>query len=266
MFKYSITISGNTLAELYASAAEIAARDPAPFETSNGYVITPATRPAASETAPAASTDDEGQADPNAPEYDIAGTPWDKRIHASTKTRNEDGTWRRRRNLSDVAYNSVMAELSQRGGPGTQPAAPPVAAAPAVPASPAAPVGIVDDGPVTIPPAPAVPAPVMAAPAATAPAVPPAPAIPAPPVPEAPAAPVAAAPVTETPAPPVAGGMPFNVLMPKLSDAMKAGKFTDDALKGWLAQWELTSIMQLQSDPIKAQQFYNWLKQSNLVD
>lgn len=42
---------------------------------------------------------------------DAAGTPWDERIHASTKTTNKDGTWTRRRNTPDATFDTVMAEL-----------------------------------------------------------------------------------------------------------------------------------------------------------
>lgn len=48
---------------------------------------------------------------------DTEGLPWDKRIHASSKAFNKDGTWRTRRNLDETIHNAVRAELlAKRGG------------------------------------------------------------------------------------------------------------------------------------------------------
>lgn len=44
-------------------------------------------------------------------ETDINGIAWDERIHSSSKALNADKTWRRRKNITDEAYNAVMAEL-----------------------------------------------------------------------------------------------------------------------------------------------------------
>lgn len=276
---FSLTVTGRTLDELYSNAANVAnayfGRSPqtvqvsvsdtgaltAAIETTNGYTITPAV------PAGPGQTDDEGAPDASAPEFDSAGTPWDKRIHASTKTRKEDGTWTKRRGTSDVFYATVMAELAGKSA-GQQPAAAPAAP---VTASPAAPVGIVDSGPVVIPQAAVVPAPVMAAPAAAIPAVPPAPVVAAP-VEQAPATPVAADPAAQ----PVAAaeqlpGMGFDVFMPKVAQAMQAGKFDQPTLDGWVKNpapngWGLASIGQLAADRMKTQQFYDWLKGSDLID
>lgn len=218
-----------------------------------------------SDTAPANTvSDDDDNAVPSAdaPAFDKAGIPWDKRIHSSSKATNEDGTWRKRRNLSDVTYAAVMAELTQTTA-GTAPSTPPTP-----PASPG-PAGDVGGSAPTIPAAPAVPAP----PPANAPAIPTAPAAPAPAVPTPPAAPVPvpAAPAVETvtPPPPAAqGGMLFKDFMPKVSDAIKAGRFSNDDLSRWLADWGLANVGQLTTDPAKTEQFYNWLRsaQPPLVD
>ncbi len=48
---------------------------------------------------------------PTAPELDLDGLPWDERIHASTKTTIKNGTWKRKRGISEDLYNSVVAEL-----------------------------------------------------------------------------------------------------------------------------------------------------------
>lgn len=262
MSKISITFAGDTIDELYSTVATfMSGRSLAVAVTDSGNLKAQVTSAAPAEQAEpgeVTSTD----------EFDRAGIPWDARIHASTRGVNQDGTWKRRRNTDDVYYASIMAELAQRVA-GQQPSAPP--AAPAAPASPA-PVGIVDNGPVVIPPVPAAPAtvpatpaPPMAAPVAAAPAIPPAPAAAVPAVPEAPAAPVAA-PVTEAPAPVPVGGMQFKDFMPRVSAAINAGKFDNNALKGYLQQWGLTDITQLATDPTKVEAFYNWLKTANLID
>ena len=44
-------------------------------------------------------------------ERDKNGTPWDERIHSNAKSKNADGTWRKRKGLDDATYAAVMAEL-----------------------------------------------------------------------------------------------------------------------------------------------------------
>lgn len=56
-----------------------------------------------------------------ATEVDAAGTPWDERIHASTKTTVADGTWKKKRGVADEVYASVMAELTGNDQSGTLP-------------------------------------------------------------------------------------------------------------------------------------------------
>lgn len=127
----------------------------------------PAETVAAIKAAAGLAADGEPMAPAPAGNVDSAGTPWDERIHASTKTTNKDGTWTRRRNTPDEVFNAVMAELK---GASTTPPAPepePTAAeaftpppavviAPTVPPVPQA---------TTVAPPPA-PAPVIPAPAA----------------------------------------------------------------------------------------------------
>lgn len=43
---------------------------------------------------------------------DVTGCPWDARIHSSTKSKCQDGTWKRKKGISDVLYHQVMAELN----------------------------------------------------------------------------------------------------------------------------------------------------------
>lgn len=49
-------------------------------------------------------------------DVDKEGMPWDERIHAGSKEKNKDGTWRRRRNLQDSDYERVAAELRALSG------------------------------------------------------------------------------------------------------------------------------------------------------
>lgn len=87
---------------------------------------------------------------------DSNGHEWDERVHASTKTKNKDGSWKRRKGVDDVEYANILA--SKAPAPAL-----PVVNAPTIPTTPAAYT-------------PAIPA------AALPPAAPPVPAAPLPPV------------------------------------------------------------------------------------
>lgn len=114
-------------------------------------------------------------------EVDKSGLPWDGRIHsgpADKRPQNADGTWRKKRGVSDDEVAAVEAELRAALN------------APAAAPAPAAPVAPIAEAPAApVPPAP---------PAAPVPASPPAAPVPASPPP----APVAAAPVPAPAAPP----------------------------------------------------------------
>lgn len=43
---------------------------------------------------------------------DSAGTPWDERIHAGTKSTVTGGTWTRKKKITDELFNQVMAEIN----------------------------------------------------------------------------------------------------------------------------------------------------------
>lgn len=75
-------------------------------------------------------------------ELDSKGMPWDNRIHAESKGKIADGTWRKKRNLDPTLLATVEAELRQlMGAPGVTPLAPTTAPiAPTPPLAPAAPV------------------------------------------------------------------------------------------------------------------------------
>jgi hypothetical protein len=269
MPRYSFAVSAETLDELYSSVAAFLDNRPTALPASVQVSVGPSGGLTASlapvnvPAPPAEPGDDDGVASADAPAFDKAGTPWDKRIHSSSKAINEDGTWRKRRNLADITYTTVMAELAQQT-PGALPAAPPVvpstpavpevpsipvpASIPAVPASP----GVVDQGPIPVP----TPAVVSIPPVATSVAIP--------------AAPVAAVPAVPEAAP-VAVPSNFGQMMVKVAEAMKAGKFTSDQLNAWVTSpapegWGMANINQFSADPAKTDLFLNWLRGAGLVE
>lgn len=75
----------------------------------------------------------------NPPAHDSKGLPWDERIHSSTKGQNQDGSWKKRRNVDDATVASVEAAL--RGGVAPPPPPPALAAAPPPPPPPTAGTG-----------------------------------------------------------------------------------------------------------------------------
>ncbi len=83
-------------------------------------------------------------------DLDAKGMPWDNRIHAESKGKIADGTWRKKRNLDPTVLATVEAELRQLMGAPAAPLAPTTAPiAPTPPLAPAAPVTA------NLPPAPA---------------------------------------------------------------------------------------------------------------
>lgn len=100
-------------------------------------------------------------------DLDAKGLPWDNRIHAESKAKIADGTWRSKRNLDPALKASVEAELRQLMGvaPGV-----PLAPAATFPVQPAAPVTTPTAGPASS--AVAVPAPPPAAPVVQPPPAP----------------------------------------------------------------------------------------------
>lgn len=53
--------------------------------------------------------------DAGAPDFDSAGMPWDERIHASSRATVADGTWRKKRGVSDELVAEVETELAVKG-------------------------------------------------------------------------------------------------------------------------------------------------------
>lgn len=173
-------------------------------------------------------TPEVAQAPASPSDLDAKGLPWDARIHAETKAKNKDGTWRTRRNLAPGVLDAVTAEL--RGS-----------------AAPAATAG-------------SVPPPVASPVAAVAPPPPPPAAPVAPPPPPPAAAPTAGA----VPPPPPPAGQPASVLpgdgtqpltfpavMKRISGAMNAGTLTKAQLDKILADSGVASPMALNSQPDK---------------
>jgi len=98
--------SGNTCAPLPAGVAPIVA---API------ALPPVNLGPASSAAPVT---------PAGVELDAKGIPWDNRIHADSKNKIADGTWRKKRNLDPATVATVEAELRTLMGAPVVPLAP----------------------------------------------------------------------------------------------------------------------------------------------
>lgn len=86
-------------------------------------------------------------------DVDKAGLPWDGRIHASTRAKNADGTWRMRRGIEAALAAAVTGELRQTMAPVVpQPPAPSASTAPAIPKPPFVPSVVTPVPPATITP------------------------------------------------------------------------------------------------------------------
>lgn len=91
--------------------------------------------PPAAAPVPSAGADVAPPAPTNA--LDAQGLPWDQTIHASTKTKNADGTWRQKRGVDPALYEKRVAELRALvaiPAPGTAAPIPPAAGSVPVPA------------------------------------------------------------------------------------------------------------------------------------
>lgn len=203
-------------------------------------------------------------------ELDKNGLPWDERIHAGTKAKNADGSWRQRRGLNDeglvkrveaelrqlVANNATSAaplsptpaqpvegaELSSNMTAGVSATASPVTApAVSVPPAPSVATVVVPPPPVTPATPPAVPAPPALAGAPT-PTIPPAPPVP---------------PAASTPAPEVN----FYQLMDMITKAISGGRLTDVQINEQMAFEGIqpTEIGLLAGDAVKTQAVANRL-------
>ena len=95
-------------------------------------------------------------------DLDKTGLPWDGRIHAESKAKIADGTWRKKRGVDPALVATVEAELRQVMG-----------AAPAAPLAPVAPIPAPQAATVTMPTAPVAPVAPPPPPAPLAQAAPP---------------------------------------------------------------------------------------------
>ncbi|RUW55631.1 hypothetical protein EOA32_01020 [Mesorhizobium sp. M1A.F.Ca.ET.072.01.1.1] len=85
--------------------------------------------------------DDNGPVNPNAPNVDKNGLPWDERIHSGNKEMTDKGVWRKRRGVSAETVTAVEAELRAKMAVAGNAAAPAPAAPQPVPMpQPVAPV------------------------------------------------------------------------------------------------------------------------------
>jgi len=155
-------------------------------------------------------------------ERDSKGMPWDGRIHASSKAKVADGSWRYKRGIDDAVIAPIEAEIRAALG------APAVAAAPV--GSAFAPHPFYEQ-----------PVAVVAPPAA-------------PPVPSAAPAPVVApppvAPVAVPVAPPAAVvGMTYEMLMAALPPKIVSGELTAAQMQEACEQYGVPSVASLAQRP-----------------
>ncbi len=159
----------------------------------------------------------------NGIEVDASGLPWDGRIHASTRSKTQDGNWKMRRGVDDDIVSAVLNELRQTMG--------------------MAPTEVVPPTPLTPPPAQ-----VFAQPAAQVPPPPFAP-------PVAPPAPPAATLPTEIPQVGTATGaspseqITFPKLMQKITAAFAAKTLDQAAIGAAVQAAGLPSLPMLASRP-----------------
>ena len=168
-------------------------------------------------------------------EYDSKGMPWDGRIHASSKNKVADGSWRYKRNCDEATIAQIEAELRATMG------APAVAAGGAAPAFGPHPFF---DGTAAVPPVPAaVPAAPAVVPVAPAPVV-------APPPAASVAVPVAAAAGIAPAATPAAGvGLTYESLIAALPAKITSGELTATQLQEACEKFGVASIGSLAARP-----------------
>lgn len=91
-------------------------------------------------------------------ELDTAGLPWHADIHASSKTKNDDGTWRKKRGVDKATVTRVEAELRQvQAAPAPVNSTPPPSAAIPSPSAAVVPPAMTAAQPASPPPGIPVP-------------------------------------------------------------------------------------------------------------
>lgn len=157
-------------------------------------------------------------------ELDIHGLPWDARIHASSRARNVDNSWRTKRNCDQALVASVTAELrTVMGIPlGNVPASFPIPASPVPAASPIVQAATHAVPPVSLGNVPLPPAPPVAPPSAPATASPP------------------TVLIAQEPT-----GLTFAQLVPQITSRFNDGRLTQEVVTAVLGQVGLPSLPSL---------------------
>ena len=153
--------AGPTLADVGLAPAAAFGVPPAPLAVSTPAIAAASTVAPPPPASIAPTTTTPGVASSAAGvDLDTKGLPWDGRIHADSKNKIADGTWRKKRNLDPALLAQVEAELRQVMGATGAPLASTVA--PSVPTPPPVPVAPVtanlptaSASPVVAPPPPA---------------------------------------------------------------------------------------------------------------
>lgn len=119
-FSVTIPMTAHALTALSRFAAELAAGGSDTAQPVRTFeVVTPTQAPAVVEA------DDADDQPTDGTGLDSQGIPWDARIHASTKTKLQDGSWKIRRNLDPKTVAEVLDELKGRKGDPVQSDVPP---------------------------------------------------------------------------------------------------------------------------------------------
>lgn len=79
------------------------------------------------------------EATPSEGDVDSFGTPYDKRIHSSSKKQTQEGRWKKRKGVDDETFKSVMNEITGQAQQAPATPAAPVAEAASTPAAPTQP-------------------------------------------------------------------------------------------------------------------------------
>ncbi len=202
--------------------AAVAPVPTAPVESTDGAPAptTAFAQPAATAPLPAAPAAPLTVSPAASGERDSKGMPWDGRIHASSKAKVADGSWRYKRGVDDTVIAPIEAEIRAALG------APAVAVGGAAPAFGAHPFFEQPAPAAAVPPAPipAAPAPVVAPPPAASVAVP-------------------------VPPPAAIAGMTYDMLMAALPPKIVSGELTAAQMQEACEQYGVPSIAALAQRP-----------------
>lgn len=126
--KFSLTITDATQDELFNLARYLNGGIPAPMNSTSSAALTVSASPPQYTATPSDNHQqadaEDGPANPNPPQFDNTGLPWDERIHAKTKAFNADGSWRGRRGVDKSVAAAIEAQLRAGNAPAPQYTAP----------------------------------------------------------------------------------------------------------------------------------------------